>query len=144
MCSIGWPNYKLFYRFRRNDPNVKWIIIIHPSVLWEKDCAFCVSNAASNEVTCIPIAERKGLAAFEKLFEDIDGKPTRTELRIPDCCPTDPQAEILIFEIIEQQYIIGAFTEDKKTEIKLKKKYPDLDCLSKPKSFSYRPDYKYW
>jgi hypothetical protein len=76
-CSLGHPNYKMFYSLRQNDPNVRWVVLgIQPSVLWEKDCAFCVSNAASNEVTCIPIEFRKGLAAFNRLFEEIDGKPT--------------------------------------------------------------------
>ena len=91
-------------------------------MLWEKDCAFCVSNAASNEVTCIPISYRKGLAAFNKLFEEIDGKPTRAELGISVYCPTNPQAEILVFDCIEPKYIIGAITQNKATETELKTK----------------------
>lgn len=144
-CSLGHPNYKMFYSLRQNDPNVRWVVLgIQPSVLWEKDCAFCVSNAASNEVTCIPIEFRKGLAAFNRLFEEIDGKPTRAELGISDFCPTNPQAEILVFGRVEPEYIIGAITQDKATEIELKTKYPRWEFLYHRALFSARKDYQNW
>ncbi len=144
-CSLGHPNYKMFYSLRQNNPDVKWVVLgIKPSVLWEKDCAFCVSNAASNEVTCIPISYRKGLAAFSKLFEEIDGKPTRTELGISDYCPTNPQAEILVFGRIEPEYIIGAITQNKATETELKTKYTNWEFLYHRALFSARKDYQHW
>ena len=66
-CSIGHPNYKMFYRMRINT-DCNWVVlIIDARVLWEKDCAFCVENAASNNVTAVPIQDRKGLAAFRML-----------------------------------------------------------------------------
>lgn len=144
-CSIGHPNYKMFYSLRQNIPDAKWVVLgLKPKVLWEKDCAFCVSNAASNEVTCIPISHRKGLPAFNKLFEEIDGKPKRSELGIPDSCPTNPQAEILILERIKPEYIIGAITQNKATETELKSKYKNYDFKYHRALFSARKDYQNW
>ncbi len=146
-CSLGHPNYKMFYSLRQNNPDIEWVVLaLIPDVLWEKDCAFCVSNAASNEVTCIPITLRKGLDAFNKLFEEIDGKPTRAELEISDRSPTNPQAEILIFDRIEPKHIIGVITQYKATETDLKTKYENsaFDILYHNALFSPRKDYIHW
>jgi hypothetical protein len=106
--SIGFPNYKMFYSIRQRDRSVQWAILaINPSVLWTKDCAFCVENAASGSVTSIPIGARKTLAAFEKMFNDIPGKPTREALKISDGTPTNPQAEVLVFDPIDPELIVG-------------------------------------
>lgn len=144
-CSIGHPNYKMFYKLRHDNPDVKWVILVlKRSILWKKDCAFCISNAASSEVTVIDIEERKGLAAFNMLFDDIEGVPSRKDLDLPDFYPTNPQAEILVFERIEPKYIVGAITQDKTTEIALQKKYPTYDFSYLEEFFMPRKDYKHW
>ncbi|MCP4745616.1 MAG: DUF4433 domain-containing protein [Desulfobacteraceae bacterium] len=144
-CSIMFPNYKMFYKLRTNDYNVKWVVILlKPSILWEKDCAFCVSNAASDDVTCIPIENRKRLCAFNKLFENIDGKPDRANLNLKKSFPTNPQAEVLVFGKIETDYIMETYTADKKTEECLKKKYPKFEFKTSEKAFSYRADWNFW
>lgn len=144
-CSIAHPNYKMFYRLRQENPDVEWVVIgLKPSVLWEKDCAFCVSNAASNEVTSIPIQARKGTAAFNRLFEEAPGKPTREGLGISDACPTNPQAEVLVFGNIETSYIIGAVTQKKETEELLKAQYPNYQFVYHKALFSARKDYEHW
>lgn len=144
-CSIAHPNYKMFYRLRQENPDVEWVVLaLNPSVLWEKDCAFCVSNAASNEVTSIPIQTRKGGVAFNRMFEDVPGKPTRAGLGISDACPTNPQAEVLVFGTIETNYIIGAVTQKKETEELLKAQYPNYEFLYHKALFSARKDYEHW
>ena len=144
-CSIGHPNYRMFYRLRQENPDTEWVVVaLKASVLWVKDCAFCVTNAASNEVTCIPIQHRKGVDAFNRLFDEIPGKPPRAELGISESCPTDPQAEILLFCDIELQYIIGAITQSKQTETMLKQQYPDFEFLYHRALFSARKDYQHW
>jgi hypothetical protein len=53
--SLGHPNYKMFYRLRRVNPNQGWVVLgIDPEVLWIKDCAFCDQNAATGSVR-IPV-----------------------------------------------------------------------------------------
>ncbi len=144
-CSISHPNYKMFYRLRQENPDVEWVVIaLKPSILWEKDCAFCTSNAASSEVTSIPIEKRKGEAAFNKLFDEFPQKPPRATLGISDSCPTNPQAEVLVFGHIETSYIIGAVTQTKETEKSLKAQYPNFEFLYHRALFSARKDYEHW
>ena len=44
--------------------------LCHYILIRNKDCAFCIENAASNSVTSISINQRKGLQAFMKLFDE--------------------------------------------------------------------------
>ena len=40
--SIGFPNYKMFYKLRDEDASKKWVIIsLNPKILFEKTCVFC-------------------------------------------------------------------------------------------------------
>lgn len=143
--SVGHPNYKMFYRLRCQDPNQVWVVVaFKPEILWIKDCAFCHENAASNNVTAIPIQHRKGVAAFNRMFVPVLGKPDRAALGLPDDCPTNPQAEILVFDTIEPQYIEGVITPDKQTEQALKEKYPNFQFLYHRAFYSSRLDYEHW
>lgn len=143
--SIGHPNYKMFYRLRCENPGSKWVVIgCRASVLWEKDCAFCHENAASNAVTCIPVENRKGPAAFQRLFAEIEGKPSRESLALPDNCPTHPQAEVLVFNVVEPSYIVGAICQDHPTAQDLTARYPDFQMIYHRAHFSARKDYEHW
>ena len=42
------------------------------------------------------------------MFEEIDGLPARSEERLKSFDPTDVQAEVLVFDVIEPAYITGA------------------------------------
>jgi hypothetical protein len=104
--SISFPNYKMFYPYRCQDYSKMWAVLrLSPSILWEKDCAFCWQNAASAAVTCVPLCERRGRNAFLELFANKDGFPRRENTQIPNHYPTHPQAEVLCFDTIEPQYI---------------------------------------
>lgn len=110
--SIGFPNYKMFYTLRMNNPDVKWaILVIKASVLWERDCAFCRENAAKAAVTSIPLPLRKGIEALTAMFADYPDVP-RATLGIPDAYPTHPQAEVLVFEPIPLQDIVAIIFND--------------------------------
>ncbi len=50
---------------------------------------------------------RRGTQAMLKLFNDIEGKPTRSELNLSPAFTTDPQAEVLVLGNIEHKYILG-------------------------------------
>lgn len=143
--SIGHPNYKMFYSLRRQNENQVWIVLaIKPDVLWMKDCAFCHENAASNNVVAIPIDQRKSVQAFRQMFDAVEGKPSRETLKLPDSCPTNPQAEILVFGVIEPRYIIGAITPTKDLETQLSHQYPAFNFQYYPASYSARKDYGHW
>jgi len=113
-CSISFPNYKMFYRLRANNEDADWVVIrIKPSVLWEKQCAFCISNAAKTAVSCDDIDQRKRPEAFSAMFADHENMPDRQTLRIPNDYTTDPQAEVLVLEPVEPKYFIDVILDEK-------------------------------
>src|SRR5579871_632070 len=104
--SISFPNYKMFYKCKLvSKQQSEWVVLlIKAEVLWELDCAFCFENAASKNVTVIPIEQRKSVNAFRQMFGDI-GTTCRAQLNIPNNYPTHPQAEVLAFDPIPPRYI---------------------------------------
>lgn len=142
--SVSFPNYKLFYPFRQNNPGTQWAVLaIDASVLWKKDCAFCRENAAKADVTNIPLPLRKTLPALQAMFDDFPGV-VRATLSIPDDYPTHPQAEILVFEPIAPQSIVAIIFDD----AALKRQYEAMNLrqkiLSNHSYFSARQDFDKW
>lgn len=110
--SIAFPNSRMFYKYRQENPEVEWAVLaIQPSVLWTKDCAFCRHNAADARISCQPLAHLKTSEAFIGMYEEIEGIPSRQEQRLKQFDPTDGQAEVLVFDVIEPD-LIGAVAFD--------------------------------
>ena len=114
--SISFPNYQLFSKFSWSDNNNQpdysgWVVLLlDAKVLWELDCAFCQENAVSNTVRYIPLEEKQKPDALKGMFVDVcrDTKGNvyqRRSLQIPDDYPTHPQAEVLVFDQIQSDYI---------------------------------------
>jgi hypothetical protein len=104
--SIAFPNSQMFYKCRKEDEGSNWVVLIlAPSILWEKDCAFCKHNAADGRISCQPIDALKTHQAFQDLFSEVPGIQTRAEQCLKAFDPTDVQAEILVFDIIEPELI---------------------------------------
>ncbi|HIE4194040.1 MULTISPECIES: DarT ssDNA thymidine ADP-ribosyltransferase family protein [Burkholderia] len=144
--SIGLPNYRMFYRYRKQKGNEleEWVVVvIHPSVLWELPCAFCTTNAASNRVSNVPIDQRTGLDAFQAMYDDFDDI-VRADLRLMDYLPTNPQAEVLMLEGVPRKYIMGVAVEDKKMKDRIEALHPDLKVWSVKAFYSYRKDFAHW
>ena len=144
--SIQFPNYKMFYKYRCENPNSDWVVLgIQKDVLWEKDCAFCIENAASSNVTSIPLHQRKGVDAFNQLYNDYPGKPSRNSLGISSKLPTHPQAEVLVFNIVEPKYIRAVAFHNLNDKNKYAHLVPsDVQIEIVPGLFSYRDDYANW
>ena len=105
-ASIAFPNSQMFYKYLKNNEDTSWtILILYPSILWDKECAFCKHNAADGKISCQPLNTLKTPQAFVELFSEIDGHQTRAEQCLKKYDPTDVQAEILVFEVIEPEYI---------------------------------------
>lgn len=105
--SIGFPNYLMFNRYKLL-PNTEWVVlVIDPSVLWTKDCGFCQRNAATGLIAGQQLDALRTLAAFQGMFAEIEELGTRQEMRLLSYDPTDPQAEVLVFNQIEQNLITG-------------------------------------
>lgn len=107
--SIGFPNHRMFYKYRQADTAIDWVVLaISPNVLWTKPCAFCQRNAADGLVTAVPIHERMTVAAISGMYDEIEGERTRDEQRLRSFDPTHDQAEVLVFGSIEAALIHGA------------------------------------
>lgn len=142
--SITFPNYKLFYKFRNRDSSIDWVVIaIHPDILWEKECAFCIDNAANSSVSQLAIAQRMGDSALKSMFDEFPNKPLRKDLGISRNCPTNPQAEVLVFDKIEPQYIAGLIFRNRTTLDKYSANIP-VKSIVNSGFFSARKDYKHW
>ena len=140
--SISFPNYKMFFKYRNIDKNQKWIVIsLSPNLLWEKECAFCYSNAADSEITAIPLEDRKNPEAFLEMFRDFQHYPKRSVLNLKDHYPTNPQAEVLVFDLIEPNYFQCCFFND---QYLMRSYQNNIFYKYEENMFSPRVDYGYW
>ncbi|OXM83689.1 DarT ssDNA thymidine ADP-ribosyltransferase family protein [Paenibacillus rigui] len=144
--SIHFPNYRLFYRFRRNDMSVDWVVLLlSPELLIEKQCAFCTDNAANSNISQQALRDRIGADALRRMFDEIPGKPTRAVLGIPKYLPTNPQAEVLVFGKIEPHHIGAVIFENNATLQKYRHMVPnDLEADVFEEFFAPRKDYVHW
>jgi hypothetical protein len=107
-CSIQYPNHWYWRKVKDKDPLFKeWVILfINPELLLLDTTEFCAVNAATDYGAHI----KKGYGAFQGLYSNtlnIKRLRHRTDLMLP-CCPTDDQAEVLIYKNISRHDIIGA------------------------------------
>ncbi|MFO2461883.1 DUF4433 domain-containing protein [Pseudomonas sp. 15FMM2] len=111
--SISFPNYKMFYPMRLNYPADDWAVIrLSPNIMWELDCLFTETNAATRYIKDTPDHELRGAVALEKLFA---GEEIRKQLQLNSYDTTDVQAEVMVSGIIPPNYIIDLnFTSQNK------------------------------
>lgn len=144
--SIEFPNYKMFYKLRRDDPDIDWAVLqLDAQILCDYPCAFCWTNAGDSTMYNIPLEERMGTRAFLELFEDRPFYPQREELSIEDWYPTNPQAEVLVFGTIPIKYIQNVYFQYRQVFDRYKNDVPDrIDADVNPTVFSYRNDWEFW
>ena len=141
--SIGFPNYKMFYRLRCENPKERWVVIVlHETILWELNCAFCCRNAASKHMTTTPWENKLGLSALQAMF--IDQPHGERQAGLSKDFTTDPQAEVLMLDGVPREYIWGVVTESIADKNQVEAKYPGLEVYHQPEYFSGRPDHVYW
>jgi len=101
--SVSFPNYKLFWKFRKNNPNRTYVVLlIDAKVLWEKSCIFTWTNAANRQVSCLKRDEKMTPEAFKRMFGNLE---KRRQMGLSPEYPTDYQAEVMVIEDIEPKYI---------------------------------------
>ncbi|MDN7244654.1 DarT ssDNA thymidine ADP-ribosyltransferase family protein [Planococcus shenhongbingii] len=144
--SIEVPNYKMFYKYRRENPHLDWVVLgIKKDILWEKDCAFCTENAASTAITQTSVQSRKGVQAFRRLYDEFPNKPTRQALNLHPVWPTNPQAEVLVFGNVEPQHIFSVCFENSFVLERYRHFVPNHVSVEVQK-WLYKPrhDYMHW
>lgn len=103
--SVTSPNYKMFFKLRNENPDTHWAVLaINANKVLELDCAFNRTNAANKLMSQIPLESRMTASAFEDMFyerEDV----SREDMQLYSFEPTDPQAEILVFNRIPTDFI---------------------------------------
>lgn len=129
--SIGHPNDKLFFRWRRDDPRQRWVVLLlNVSVLWTHDLAFYPCNAADRRASKLDRSTLDTNDAFDALFEEtLDGHTTRTLQKLYPYDPTDVQAEVLIFENIPSSLVKGAVFSDNADLLQWRSELPDRSLL---------------
>lgn len=114
--SIGFPNNLMLFKYRLAMKDCDWVILkLDPSILWMKRCAFCRRNAATTEISKTPLHDLMTLRSFHAMFEDLPGQPPRSSQKLWEWDPTDVQAEVLVFDVIEPSIIKSAVFGDSKT-----------------------------
>ena len=97
-ATISYPNYKMFYRLRCDNPDVEWVVLkLKRSLLWRTSCAFSDTNAGDGSVYNVSISRRQGISALQSMFGDY-GHIQRATLKIPEHYTTNPQAEVLLLD----------------------------------------------
>jgi len=110
--SIGFPNCQMLYKYRMTDIAVDWaILVLFPSILWAKNCAFCRHNAADARISTQTLSALITPRAFSGMFNEIEGITSREEQKLKTFDPTDIQAEVLVFDIIEPQFVAAVIFE---------------------------------
>ena len=114
--SITEKNIYLFPKFverSKTNENDWFDILINPSILTEKECIFCDTNASNHKFNGLRNATSslKTSEAFKGMFKEYVirtelGKPTPRNKK-DDNLTTDPQAEICVYGIIEKEYFLN-------------------------------------
>lgn len=98
-CSIEYPNSWFLNKLIERDRDKffrEWVILfINPDLILDESTYFCPVNAATQRGLLI----EKGFTAFSNLFAQSVHSRNRNPNMLP-YCPTDGQAEVLIYKNI--------------------------------------------
>lgn len=154
--SVGFPNYKMFYKLRKTYHNCNWVVIaIDPKILYlhKDNIYYYESNAASNDMSDKKDYELQGKHAFGSMFKEEMytcnyGEIYRDNLNIKEGYSTDPQAEILIEGHIPNKFIRSIYIKDASDYTLIKRrlgsKIWNYDIDINPNYFKPRSDYRFW
>lgn len=124
--SVSYPNAKMLYKYRQSKGG-DWILLaIDPSVLWQKDCAFYPTNAASNNVRFNELNLMKSVESFEAIFSNNLFSQERPH-DLSSEYSTDVQAEVLVFDIIEPAYILNIYHPNKESANNFYRLHPTMN-----------------
>jgi len=148
--SISFPNYLMLYQKTGALSRADYCIcLIDPSILWKRECLFSPRNAARNGLREIILQRGWSAAALEMMFDDIPMIPARAGRTLPDSCPTDPQAEVMVPEKIPAKSIVAIVVQPEVTPDQLQREFgwtPDtMELVSFDNGwFSRRIDSDLW
>lgn len=104
--SIGFPNSLMFYKYRCQKNDNDWVVLeLDPAVLWSKPALFCSQNAALHTMREQSREQRASVDALRGMYAEVVGKHERQHQLLRRYDPTDVQAEVLVVDVIEPQFI---------------------------------------
>jgi len=138
--SITFPNYKMFYSKRKDDPSCKWAILsIDSEILINKfDTEFYRFNASSSDESKCRFDPCSNYALEDMFY------PEDRDSDLPSNYTTNPQAEVLIKNYIDKSYIKCIDTLEFDSNVNSLAKNFNVDYNPKSNLFTYRKDYKRW
>lgn len=138
--SVSFPNYKMFYAKKNslNDVDGWAILIIKRDALWELDCKFILTNAASFEIRMFRDDKWSSVEAFEDMFNYAEHRNG-----IPDYFTTDPQAEVMIRNEVPKNYI-GMIAVERQADLKRLGSLEGVRVETIPELFKWRSDFEHW
>lgn len=132
--SLSFPNHFMFYCHRRDYPTNWAVILLDINLILEiedREIQFFPTNSANARFRYINNRTLETANAFEALFaEPIQNKRNGLLYRHPALLPKDPtdvQAEIMIEEHIERQYIRGVAINNRELIRGYTQRYPDIE-----------------
>lgn len=138
-CSIQYPNHWYWKKIKNKNPLFnEWVILsINPAILLLDTTEFCAVNAATGRGAYI----KKGYNSFKELFQPVVHGRRRDCIMLP-CCPTDDQAEVLVYKNISRKDIIEVIVQDREQAEKMNiRLYYNLESKNIPKfNFIIAPD----
>lgn len=123
--SVSYPNSRMFYRYRCSSPNDWVLLALSPAILWDKDCAFYPTNAASNMVRFNDASLMKNPESFNAMFNDTFSQERNSIL--PSEYPTDVQAEVLVFDPIETSYFLNVYHPNQDSALYFDNLHPTIE-----------------
>lgn len=128
--SIGFPNHRMFYKYRQENQDIDWVVLgIKPSILWTKDCAFCRHNAADARIISTPLKDLRSYESLTGMFSEIEGYDSREVQKLLTFDPTDEQAEVLVFDVIEPEFFLGAAFNRNRAKMKYEHLFGDKKII---------------
>ena len=145
--SIEFPNYKMFYSLRMDSTDQHWAVLLLDahSIVKNNECVFCLSNAGSAEIFNTPIEQRTGDRAFDMLYSEIQGKPSREIMGLDPWLPTNPQAEVLLFQKVGIDCIQSVYFNNMNILRMYRDDIPDtIETKVNIRVFGPRKDWEHW
>ena len=138
--SISFPNYKMFYSKRMENPDTSWVVLsIDSSVLIDRfDTEFYRTNCASSSILKCRYNPTSN-EALEDMFYLSDRDP-----QIPSNFTTDPQAEVMIKDKIDTSYINCIDTLSMNEKVYSLALNSHINYNPKSNLFNPRKDYRRW
>lgn len=147
--SISFPNYKMLWHKKKTMPDTIFIIlVIDIDVMLgieKRKMAFCVHNAARNDVKDRSFDERSLIGNIGSMFRDNKDR-VREIYNLPKNYPTDPQAEVLIKDVVPPIFIKEIHVEnDEAYKAVMQLEIKDLPPVKIDRQFfQARRDCEYW